>query len=375
MKSRQAKAAGGSAGPAVAQAPAGRGDPEAPAAIGRIIDLRSDTITQPTDAMREAMARAPVGDDVFGEDPTVKALEALSADRTGKAAAVFVPSGSMANLIAVMSHAQKGDEVLVDTEAHTYLHEAGALSGVAGCIPRPLPTEWGIISGAQLEAALRPSDPHFPPTRLVVVENTHNRHGGTVFTPEQIAEVAAAAHAHGIKVHLDGARLFNAAVALGVPAAALAATADSVTFCVSKALSAPVGSVLCGDAEFIARARRFRKMVGGGMRQAGVIAAAGIVALEHMVDRLADDHRLARTLAEALAALPGLSVDLARVQSNMVRIDFSDGSARQKADALRARGVRVSALSSHRLRLVTHRHVSIDDVPVVVGAFRALLDR
>ena len=358
---------GPQAGPrTVAPHPAGR-------SASRVIDLRSDTITQPTDAMREAMAGAVVGDDVYGEDPTVNAFEALAAERMGKAAAVFVPTGTMANLVAVMSHTQKGDEVIVDTEAHIFNHEAGALATVGGTLPRALPTEWGCISGAQLEAALRPPDVHFPPTRLVVVENTHNRHGGTVATADQIDDLAAAAHRHGIRVHLDGARLFNAAVALGVPASRLAASVDSVTFCVSKALSAPVGSVLCGDAKVIARARRFRKMVGGGMRQAGVLAAAGIVALEQMVDRLADDHRLARALAGALAALPGLTVDLARVQTNMVRIDLGDRDARQVATDLRARGVKVGLLGPHRLRLVTHRHVTPDDVPIVVEAFRAAL--
>ncbi|MGQ0551032.1 MAG: low-specificity L-threonine aldolase [Armatimonadota bacterium] len=374
MKSRVPGRSAGAGVRAVAHEPAAApGRAVAAETARRVIDLRSDTITQPTDAMREAMARAEVGDDVYGEDPTVNALEALSAQRTGKAAAVFVPTGTMANLIAMMAHTEKGDEVILDSEAHTYLHEAGAMTAVAGCHPRPLPTEWGIISPAQFEAALRPPDVHFPPTRVVVIENTHNRHGGTVATAEQIDDLAAAAHRHGIKVHLDGARLFNAAVALGVPASRLAANTDSVTFCVSKALSAPVGSVLCGDADFIARARRFRKMVGGGMRQAGVIAAAGIVALEQMVDRLADDHRVARALAEALAALPGASVDLARVQSNMVRVDLGDRDARQYAGELRNRGVKVGVMSPHRMRLVTNRHVTLDDVPVVIEAFRAVL--
>ncbi len=374
MKSKDAGRSGAAAARTVVEQPA-PGPGRAPAAetARRVIDLRSDTVTQPTDAMREAMARAQVGDDVYGEDPTVNALEALAAERLGKAAAVFVPTGTMANLIAIMAQTEKGDEVIVDSEAHTYLHEAGAMTAVAGCHPRPLPTEWGIISPAQFEAALRPPDVHFPPTRLVVIENTHNRHGGTVAAAEQIDDLAAAAHRHGVKVHLDGARLFNAAVALGVPASRLAANVDSVTFCVSKALSAPVGSVVCGDADFIARARRFRKMVGGGMRQAGVIAAAGIVALEQMVDRLADDHRVARALAEALAALPALSVDLARVQSNIVRVDLGDRDARQMAGELRSHGVKVGVMGPHRMRLVTNRHVTLADIPVVVSAFRAAL--
>lgn len=339
----------------------------------RTIDLRSDTVTQPTEAMREAMARADVGDDVYGEDPTVNMLEAVAAERVGKAAAMLVPSGTMGNLVAIMVHTQKGDEVILDDEAHILHHESGALSAVAGTLPRMLPTERGCIGGAQLEAALRPPDVHYPRSRLVCVENTHNRHGGIAHPPEAIDDLAAAARRHGLAVHLDGARLFNAAVALGVPASRLAAPADSVMFCLSKGLSAPVGSVLCGDADFIARARRFRKMVGGGMRQAGVLAAAGLVALQQMVDRLADDHRLARLLAEALRAVPGVAIDIARVQTNMVRVDLPDHEARTVAEALRGHGVLVGVSGPHRLRLVTHRHITARDIPVVTRGFRAAL--
>lgn len=337
------------------------------------VDLRSDTITQPTDTMREAMARADVGDDVYGEDPTVNALEALSAERVGKAAGLFVPSGTMANLVAIMAHTQKGDEVILDDQAHMLLHEAGALAAVAGAVPRTLLTERGVISAAQFEAALRPADVHFPPTRLVCIENTHNRHGGTVIGADAVDELAAAAHRHHVRVHIDGARLFNASVALGVPAARLAAPADSVTFCLSKGLSAPVGSVLCGEREFIDRARRFRKMVGGGMRQAGVLAAAGIVALTTMVERLAEDHRLARALAEALAQIQGVRIDLTRVQTNIVRVEMPDHDARAVAERLRAYGVRVSLMGPRMIRLVTNRHVTGDDVPMVVTAFEAAL--
>ncbi|MDQ7857437.1 MAG: low-specificity L-threonine aldolase [Armatimonadota bacterium] len=339
----------------------------------RVIDLRSDTITQPTEAMREAMARAEVGDDVLGEDPTVRRLEATAAERTGKAAALFVASGTMANLAAVMAHTSRGDEVILDDQAHTYLMEGGGAAALAGVMPRPLPTERGIIRGAQLEAALRPPDVHHAPARLVCVENTHNRHGGTVATVEAMEELAEAAHRHGLRVHLDGARLFNAAVALGVPAARLAAPADSVAFCLSKGLSAPVGSLLCGDAMFIARARHVRKMLGGGMRQAGVIAAAGLVALDTMVERLADDHHVARRLAEALANLPGVRIDLSRVQTNIVRVELPGHDARAVAERLRARGVRVSLVGPRAIRLVANRHVTQDDVPEVVEAFRAVL--
>ncbi len=351
-----------------------RTDPAAPPAL-RVIDLRSDTVTEPTDAMREAMAGARVGDDVFGEDPTVNDLEALAARITGKAAALFVPTGTMANVLAVMCHTQKGDEVLVEAESHIYNMEAGALSALAGTLPRPLVTERGCFTGDQVVAALRPRDPHYAPTRLVCLENTHNRQGGTVATLAQIEEVAATAHRHDLRMHLDGARLFNAAVALGIPAARLAAAADSVAFCLSKGLSAPVGSLLCGEANFVTRARHFRKMLGGGMRQAGVIAAAGIVALEHMVDRLADDHRTARGLAEALAGLSGLRIDASRVQTNMVRIDLTEREARPLAATLARRGVRVSTPGSRRLRLVTHRHMMLEDIPMVVDTFRRSLDQ
>jgi threonine aldolase len=280
----------------------------------------------------------------------------------------------MANILAVMAHTQKGDEVILDDQAHTFLLEAGALAVLAGTMPRPLPTDMGFISGAQLEGALRPLDAHFAPTRLVVIENTHNRHGGTVATVEQVEDLAAAAHRHGIKVHMDGARIFNAAVALGVPAKRLAAQVDSVSFCLSKGLSAPVGSLLCGDRDFVARAHHFRKMVGGGMRQAGVLAAAGIVALEQMVDRLADDHRLARMLAEALAKVSGLQIDMARVQTNMVRVELPGQDARAVAERMSGRGVRAIAIGPRRIRLVTNRHVMPDDVPAVVDAFRSALE-
>ncbi len=339
----------------------------------RTIDLRSDTVTLPTEAMREAMARAEVGDDVFGEDPTINALEAVAADRVGKAAAIFVPTATMANAIAIMSQTQKGDEVVVESEAHIYLAESGGMAVLSGAIPRPIATEFGVISPVQLEAVLRPPDPHFAPTRLVCLENTHNRQGGTVATVEQTDAFGEAAHRHGLRFHLDGARLFNAAVALGVPVARLAAAADSVTLCLSKGLSAPVGALFCADRETVARARHARKMLGGGMRQAGVLAAACIVALEHMVDRLADDHRMARLLAEALAPLRGLSIDRARVQTNMVRLDL-EREARPFAEALRGRGIRVSVIGPRRLRLVTHRHIVPEDVLIVVDAFRTALN-
>src|SRR5712692_7241148 len=292
-----------------------------------IVDLRSDTLTLPTPEMREAMARAEVGDDVWEEDPTVCRLEALAAERLGQAAGLFVTSGTQGNLVSVLAQTRPGQEVVLDVDAHIFNYEVAGTSVIGGVQMRPLQTERGFPSPAQVREALRPSNIHIPPTGLVCLENTHNRHGGTCCTPEEIEAVAAVAHGAGVPVHLDGARLFNAAVALRRAASDFARHVDSVTFCVSKGLGAPVGSVVCGPAEFIARARRIRKMLGGGMRQAGVIAAAGIVALERMVNRLAEDHANARTLAEGVARLPGMRIDLASVQTNIVifRVDRPQG--------------------------------------------------
>jgi len=291
--------------------------------VSRIVDLRSDTITHPTPAMREAMATAEVGDDVFGEDPTIIRLEALAAERVGKEASLFVASGTMGNLAALLAHCDRGDEMIIGDQAHSYVYEQGGSAALGGIHPRPLPNRPdGTIEPSAIEAAIRGDNVHFPRSRLICIENTHNRCGGAVLGTDYMARVRDIADRHGLAIHLDGARLFNASVALGVPAATLAADADSVTFCLSKALAAPVGSVLCGRAAFIARARRMRKVLGGGMRQAGVLAAAGLVALETMVDRLAEDHANARRLAEGLAELPGIAIDLDRVQTNIVIFDL-----------------------------------------------------
>src|SRR5215813_13195258 len=272
-----------------------------------IVDLRSDTLTLPTPEMRDAMARAEVGDDVWEEDPTVKRLEALAAERTGKDAGLFVASGTQGNLLSVWSQTQPGSEVILDLDSHIFNNEVAGASVISGVQMRAVKTTRGFLSPDQVRESLRPANIHIPPTGLVCLENTHNRHGGTCCTPEEIAGVAEVAHGAGVPVHLDGARLFNAAIALGRPARDFTGAVDSVTFCLSKGLGAPVGSIVCGSAAFVERARRLRKMVGGGMRQAGVLAAAGLVALERMVDRLADDHANARTLAEGLASLPGLA--------------------------------------------------------------------
>jgi threonine aldolase len=339
--------------------------------VDRVVDLRSDTVTQPTDRMREAMARARVGDDVFREDPTVVELERAVARRVGHAAGLFCASGTMANLVAVLTHCRRGDAVLADAEAHVLHYEAGGLSSLAGTFPQPLRTRDGHPTPEELEAVAGPPDVHRPPARLVWLENTHNRAGGVAYPPERTAAVARWARARGLRVHLDGARLFNAAVALGVPAADLAAPADSVMVSLSKGLSAPVGSVLCGSEEFVEHARRWRKAVGGGMRQVGVLAAAGLVALEEMVDRLAEDHRRARALAEQLAQLPGVEVDLARAHTNIVLARVPDAPA--LVERLRALGVLALAFDARTVRFVTHRHVDDGDVERAVRAVRVAL--
>jgi threonine aldolase len=338
-----------------------------------IVDLRSDTLTLPTPEMREAMARAEVGDDVWEEDPTVKRLEALAAHRMGKAAGLFVASGTMGNLVSVASHTRLGQEIVLDLDSHIFNYEVAGAAVVAGVQTRPVRTERGFLSPDQVREAIRPANVHIPPTGLVCVENTHNRHGGTCCTPEEISAVAAVAREAGVPVHLDGARLFNAAVALGREARAFTRDVDSVTFCVSKGLAAPVGSVVCGSTPFVERARRVRKMLGGGMRQVGVLAAAGIVALERMVDRLAEDHANARALAEGLARLPGLAVDLASVQTNIVILrvnrprgvdDLVRGSA--------ARKVKIHAIGPTSIRCVTHKDVDADDIARTLDAFREI---
>src|SRR5215813_681450 len=275
-----------------------------------IVDLRSDTLTLPTPEMRDAMAHAEVGDDVWEEDPTVKRLESMAADQLGKAAGLFVTSGTMGNLVSVVSQTETGQEVVLDLDSHIFNNEVAGASVVGNLQMRPVQTARGFLTPDQVREALRPANIHIPPTGLVCIENTHNRHGGTCCTPEEISAVAAVAHGAGVPVHLDGARLFNAAVALRREARDFTRDVDTVTFCLSKGLGAPVGSVICGRPEVVTRARRLRKMVGGGMRQAGIIAAAGILALERMVTRLGEDHVNARTLAEGVAKLPGIRVDL-----------------------------------------------------------------
>ena len=338
-----------------------------------IVDLRSDTLTLPTPEMREAMARAEVGDDVWEEDPTVKRLEAMAAERMGKEAGLFVTSGTMGNLVSVVTHTRPGQEIVLDLDSHVFNYEVAGAAIIGGVQTRPVPTARGFLEPAQVQEAIRPANVHIPVTGLVCVENTHNRHGGTCCTPEEISAVAAVAHAAGVPVHLDGARLFNAAIALRRPAHDFTRDVDSVTFCLSKGLAAPVGSVICGSRDFVARARRMRKMLGGGMRQAGVLAAAGIVALDRMVNRLSEDHANARRLAEGLTKLPGISLDLASVQTNIVIFRVARPTG---VDALvqggAARKVKIHAIGPHAIRCVTHKDVDAEDIARTLDAFREI---
>lgn len=341
-----------------------------------MIDLRSDTVTLPTPRMREAMARAEVGDDVFGEDPTVNRLEAMAAERMGKEAGLFVVSGTMGNLVALLTHCGRGHEIILGDQSHTFLYEAGGPAVLGGIHPRTVPNQPdGTLRLDDIEAAIRPENPHFPRTRLICLENTHNRAGGAVLHPDYMARVRAIAEQHNLVIHLDGARIFNAAVALGVPATELTKDVDSVTFCLSKGLSAPVGSVLCGSEAFIYEARRTRKLIGGGMRQAGVIAAAGIVALEEMVDRLAEDHANAKHLAQGLAALPGIQIDPDTVETNIVIFELvrEDMTPAELSTRLRDHGVLLLPIEGRRLRAVTHYGIEAGDIDAALTAFRQIL--
>lgn len=320
-----------------------------------IIDLRSDTVTQPTPAMRRAIFEAPVGDDVFGDDPTVNELERRAAARFGKEAALFVASGTMGNITAILTHTQRGDEVIVGSEAHILQYEVGGAGALAGAVLRPVLNDArGSLNAGTVAATIRGENIHYPRTALLCLENTHNRCGGATLSAAQTGELAAVAHERGVRVHLDGARIFNAAVALGLPVAELAAPVDSVTFCLSKGLSAPAGSLLCGSAAFIEQARRYRKMLGGGMRQVGILAAAGLIALEEMVDRLAEDHANARLLARGLASLPGIAIDPASVETNIVVFQLTEEPSETFTARLNAAGVLTTMPGPSSVRMVTH---------------------
>jgi threonine aldolase len=340
-----------------------------------MIDLRSDTVTRPTPGMRRAMAEAVVGDDVFGDDPTVQDLERRVAEIAGKPAALFVPSGTMGNQLAVHGHTQPGDEVLLDVESHIVLYEQGGVSANSGCMPRTVATERGVMASAALEAAIRDhSDEHVSRLALVCLENTHNRHGGAVVPLDRLQAIATAARARGIRVHLDGARLWNAEAATGVPIREWAAAADSVMMCFSKALGAPIGSILVGETEWIHRARRLRKRWGGGMRQVGILAAACLYALDHHRDRLGEDHARARMLAARLANAPGVSV--LTPETNIVFADLEHPALDRDRlrDALEERGVMVWPFGARRLRLMTHLDVSDADLEAASTAFLSAVE-
>ena len=339
----------------------------------KVIDLRSDTVTQPSPEMRQAMFEAELGDDVYVEDPTVNRLEAIAAERLGKEAGLMTVSGTMSNLLALLSHCGRGDEVIMGDQAHTYRYEVGGPAALASLTTWTVPNQRdGTLRLEDVAAAIRGDDIHNPRTRLIVIENTHNRMGGVVLSPEYIDTLGELARRHGLKLHMDGARLFNASVALGVDPRVLTRSVDSVCFCLSKGLACPVGSVVCGSKDFIATARRYRKMLGGGWRQAGVLAAAGLVALDKMVDRLADDQRTARRLAEGLAALPAYTVDMECVRTNIVMFELKDPRLEPAAfhAAMKARGVLFNSSGPRRFRLVTHYGIEMAHADTALAALR-----
>jgi threonine aldolase len=340
----------------------------------KVIDLRSDTVTHPTPEMRKAMFEADVGDDVYGEDPTVNRLEAMAARMMGTEAALFTTSGTQSNIVAVLTHTHHGDEIIMGDEAHILWYEVGGAAALGGVILRTVPNDSrGRLNLNDIERAIRGKDIHYPETTLLCLENTHNRCGGTVLTVDYTDVVCKLAHTHGLKVHLDGARIFNAAVALGVPASKLVGNSDSVALCLSKGLSAPVGSLLCGSKSFVQRARKFRKMLGGGMRQAGVIAAAGIVALETMIDRMAEDHSNARRLAHGLAGIKGIKLAQDDIPTNIVMFDLSpELSVSEFLERLEKAGVKVGLRDGRPFRAVTHRMVSTSDIDEALTRIEAV---
>jgi threonine aldolase len=336
------------------------------------IDLRSDTVTRPTPAMRKAMAEAEVGDDVFGEDPTVNRLQERAAEALGKETALFVPSGIMANQLAVRLLTHPGDEVIIEAQAHIFHYEAGAGGALSGIQFYPLAGARGVLEADQVADAIRTDEYYLPPTRLICLENTHNRGGGTIYPIEKIKAIAKIARSRGVSMHLDGARIFNASIASGIPPTEYAKPFDTASFCLSKGLGAPVGSMVCTTTDRIPLLRRLRRMFGGGMRQAGILAAAGLYAMEHNINRLAEDHAHAKKLATALADLPGVSIDPDHVETNIVIFDISKTrySPPQAVEALKKEGVLVVPFGKTLLRAVTHLDVSAKDIEMAIAAFR-----
>lgn len=338
----------------------------------KYIDLRSDTVTKPTPEMRQAMAKAEVGDDVFGDDPTVNKLQQKVANLLGKEAALFTPSGSMANSISILAHTERGNEVILEKDSHTFNYEAAAAANLGGVQLHPLVGNRGILEANQIEDVIRPDDAHFPPTRLVVLENTHNRGGGKIYPLEKIIKIRESTLNHGIKMHLDGARLFNACVAIGIKPRQYAQYFDSLMFCFSKGLGAPIGSIVAGSKDFITRAHRYRKMLGGGMRQVGIIAAAALYALEHNIDRLAEDHENAKLLARGLAEIKGFTIDPESVETNIVVFDISSSGQSIAAvlDKLKQNGILMVPFGRNFVRAVTHLDISKKDVQQALAAIK-----
>ena len=343
----------------------------------KIIDLRSDTVTLPTQAMRQAIFEADLGDDVFGEDPTTNRMEKMAAERMGKEAALMVASGTMGNLVCILTHCKRGEEVILGDKSHSFLYEGGGMSALGGIHPHTVVNQPdGTMRLEDIEAAIRGDNVHFPRTRLICLENTHNHCNGIPLTLKYTKEVAALARKHRLQVHLDGARIFNAAVALGVDVKELTGPVDSVSFCLSKGLSAPVGSVICGSGEFISEARRNRKILGGGMRQCGIIAAAGIIALEQMTERLTEDHANARRLAEGIAEISGLSLDPKSVKTNIIYFNLAGKrlSAGTLVKQLANRGIKILQLGPAQLRAVTHYGISSEDIDMTLTALSRIMD-
>lgn len=341
----------------------------------RYIDMRSDTVTMPTEEMREAIYRAKVGDDVYGEDPTISRLEEMAASILGKEDALFVTSGTQGNQVSVMTHTHAGEEIIAEEKCHILTYEAGGIGYLSGVQARIVSGRNGIMDPSDIEDAIRPDDIHQPETRLICIENTHNRAGGTVIPLDILKKTYVVAKGHGVPVHMDGARVFNAAAFLKVPVREIAQYADSVMFCLSKGLCAPVGSILAGSRTFILRARKFRKMMGGGMRQAGFLAAAGIVALENMADRLCEDHKNARQLAEGLNAIPGISIDMETVQTNIVICDLAGlnmNSGRLSVKLLE-KGIKVNGGKDFSMRFVTHHGIEKDDVDETIATVKDIV--
>jgi len=339
-----------------------------------MIDLRSDTVTLPTPEMRRAVFEAEVGDDVYGEDPTVNRLQELAAEMVGKETAMLVPSGTMGNQIAILTHCRPGSEVIMEADSHIYYYEAAAASVFAGVQPRPLPGKRGSMPAGLVEWAIRQDDIHLPPTSLICLENTHNRAGGTVIPLQDMQAVSEVARRHNLPVHLDGARIFNASVASGVPVKDFTACSTSIQFCLSKGLGAPVGSLLAGPRDFIDEARRWRKRLGGGMRQAGIFAAAGIVALETMVERLAEDHANARLLADGLSALKGIEFNPDDVDTNIVIIRPTAMSVKRLGDELQKRGILTVVIEPDRVRFTTNKDVNRSDIEKTITAVKEVLE-